>query len=79
MNSMPAASNARRTAISFAAVSEVSFSVSSARRIVVTLKAVARERSSALQRMSARAGRITEEAINETFQRLTERIEASSV
>jgi len=58
MNSTPAASKARRTAKSFAVVMDVSSSVSSARRIVVTLRAVSRARSSALQRMSARAALI---------------------
>src|SRR5262249_25667319 len=55
MNSTPAASSARRSAWSFAAVSEVLFSVNSARRIVVTPTAEYRARSSALQRTSARA------------------------
>ena len=58
MNSTPAASKARRTAKSFAVVIDVSSSVSSARRIVVTLRAVSRARSSALQRMRARAALI---------------------
>ena len=58
MNSTPAASKARRTAKSLAVVIDVSSSVSSARRIVVTLKAVSRARSSALQRMRARAALI---------------------
>jgi hypothetical protein len=58
MNSTPAASKARRTAKSLAVVIDVSSSVSSARLIVVTLRAVSRARSSALQRMSARAALI---------------------
>ena len=58
MNSTPATSKARRTAKSFAVVIDVSSSVSSARRMVVTLRAVSRARSSALQRMSARAALI---------------------
>ena len=45
MNSTPAASNARRTAKSLAAVIDVSSSVSSARRMVVTPRADARARS----------------------------------
>src|SRR6516165_5084415 len=55
MNSTPAASSARRSAWSLAAVSEVLFSVNSARRIVVTPTAECRARSSALQWTSARA------------------------
>ncbi len=58
MNSTPADSSARRTAKLLAAVIEVSPSVSSARRIVATLRAVSRARSSALHRMSARAALI---------------------
>ena len=58
MNSTPAASKARRTAKSLAVVIDVSSSVSSARRIVVTLRAVSRARSSAVHRMSARAALI---------------------
>ena len=58
MNSTPAASKVRRTAKSLAVVIDVSSSVSSARLIVVTLRAVSRARSSALQRMSARAALI---------------------
>jgi hypothetical protein len=54
MNSTPAASSARRRAWLFAAVREVLFSVSSARRIVVTPTAECRARSSALHRTSAR-------------------------
>jgi hypothetical protein len=45
MNSTPAASKARRTARSFAAVIEVSSSVSSARRIVATPTEDSRARS----------------------------------
>ena len=58
MNSTPAASKARRTARSFAAVMDVSPSVSSARRIVATLSDERPARSSALQRMSERAALI---------------------
>jgi hypothetical protein len=58
MNSMPAASRARRMAKSFATVIEVSSSVSSARRIVVTPTEDSRARSSALHRISARAALI---------------------
>jgi hypothetical protein len=58
MNSTPAASKVRRTAKSLAVVIDVSSSVSSARLIVVTLRAVSRARSSALQRMRARAALI---------------------
>jgi hypothetical protein len=58
MNSTPAASKARRTAKSFAAVIEVSSSVSSARRTVATLRSDCRARSSALQRRRARAALI---------------------
>src|SRR3984957_17920725 len=58
MNSMPAASNARRIARSFAAVNDVWCSVNSARRIVVTARAEARARSSAVQRIRARPARI---------------------
>ena len=58
MNSMPAASRARRTAWSLAAVIDVSLVASSARRIVVTPTAQWRARSSALHRTSARAALI---------------------
>src|SRR5262249_25089793 len=58
MNSTPAASKARRTAKSLAAVIEVSSSVSSARRIVATLRSDRRARSSALQRRRPRAALI---------------------
>jgi hypothetical protein len=58
VNSTPAASNARRTAKSLAAVIDVSSAVSSARRIVVTPTDDAFARSAALQRMRARAARI---------------------
>src|SRR5262249_34908463 len=58
MNSTPAASKARRTAKSLAAVIEVSSSVSSARRIVATLRSDRRARSSALQRRRERAALI---------------------
>jgi len=57
MNTIPAASSAWRTARSLAAVIEVSSSVSSALRMVVTLTADARARSSALHRTSARPAR----------------------
>jgi hypothetical protein len=60
MNSTPAISNAWRTARSFALVSDVSLSRSSARRIVVTLRVVSLARSSALHRISARAALICE-------------------
>jgi hypothetical protein len=52
MNSTPAASRAWRTAKSLATVIDVSLSVSSARRIVVSPTADARARSSALQRIT---------------------------
>jgi hypothetical protein len=58
MNSTPAASRARRTARSLAVVIDVWASVSSARRIVVTPRLDSRARSSALQRMRARAALI---------------------
>src|SRR5215813_11502826 len=58
MNSTPAASKARRTAESLAAVIKVSSSVSSARRIVATLRSDPRARSSALQRRRERAALI---------------------
>jgi hypothetical protein len=58
MNSTPAASKARRTAKSLAAVIEVSSSASSARRMVATLKSDCRARSSALQRRRERAALI---------------------
>ena len=58
MNSTPAASKARRTAKSLAAVIDVSSAVNSARRIVVTPTDDAFARSAALQRMRARAARI---------------------
>src|SRR5262249_20891224 len=58
MNSTPAASKARRTAKSLAAVIEVSSSVSSARRMVATLRSDRPARSSALQRRRARAALI---------------------
>jgi hypothetical protein len=60
MNSTPAASSARRTAKSLAAVIEVSSSVSSARRMVATLRSDCRARSSALQRRRERAALIWE-------------------
>ena len=58
MNSIPAASNAWRSAASLASVTGISPSTTSARRIVATptLEAVARSR--ALHRSSARAARI---------------------
>jgi hypothetical protein len=55
MNSTPAASRARRTAMSLAAVIEVSFSDSSARRMVAAPTADSRARSSARHRRNARA------------------------
>src|SRR5438132_6199078 len=58
MHSAPAASSARRTARSLAAVIEVSFAVSSARRMVATLRSDRRARSSALQRRRERAALI---------------------
>jgi hypothetical protein len=58
MNSTPADSKARRTARSFAAVMDVSSSVSSARRIVATLRDERLARSSALHRTSERAALI---------------------
>jgi hypothetical protein len=58
MNSTPAASKARRTAKSFAAVSEVWSSVTSARRMVFRPKAASRARSSAVHLSRARAARI---------------------
>src|SRR5262249_24700308 len=58
MNSTPAASRARRTAKSLAAVIEVSSSVSSARRIVATLRSDRRARSPALHRRRERAALI---------------------
>jgi hypothetical protein len=58
MNSTPAISKARRIAWSLAAVIDVLQDVSSARRIVVTPTEDAFARSSALQRMRARAARI---------------------
>src|SRR5262249_23974288 len=58
MNSTPAASRARRTAKSLAAVIDVSSSVSSARRMVATLRSDRRARSSALQRRRERAALI---------------------
>src|SRR5262245_9563983 len=58
MNSTPAASNARRMAMSLGAVIEVSFSASSARRMVATPTADSRARSSARQRRKARAALI---------------------
>jgi hypothetical protein len=58
MNSIPAVSNARRMAKSFAAVSFVALARNSARRMVVTPSEVSRARSSALQRINARAARI---------------------
>jgi hypothetical protein len=58
MNSTPADSNARRIAKSLALVSAVSFSFSSARRMVVTLSADAAARSSAVQRMRDRVALI---------------------
>src|SRR5262249_14472883 len=58
MNSMPAASSARRTDRSLAAVMEVFFSASSARRIVATPTADSRARSSARHRTRDRAALI---------------------
>ena len=58
MNSMPAASKALRTARSLASVIDVWFSVSSARRMVATLRSDCRARFSALQRRRARAALI---------------------
>jgi hypothetical protein len=58
INSIPAASRARRTERSFAAVIEVLSNVSSARRMVVTPTADSRARSSAVHRISARAALI---------------------
>ena len=58
MNSTPAASNARRTVISFGTVIDVSLSASSARLIVAMPTADARAKSSARHRRSARAARI---------------------
>src|SRR5262245_19228563 len=58
MNSTPAASKVRRTTMLLAAVIDVSFSVSSARRMVATLRSDCRARSSALQRSRARAALI---------------------
>ena len=58
MNSMPASSSARRIAMSFAGINDVTPSVSSARRIVVTPTKENRARSSALQRIRERAARI---------------------
>jgi len=60
MNSTPAASNARRTARSFAAVMEVSLSVSSARRIVLAPREEAVANSAALHLRSALAALICE-------------------
>jgi hypothetical protein len=58
MNSTPAASRARRMASSFAAVSEVAPSATSALRIVLAPNAASLARSAALHRSSARAARI---------------------
>jgi hypothetical protein len=58
MNWTPADSNALRMAQLFAAVSDVSSIVNSARRIVVTPTDDDRARSSALQRINALAARI---------------------
>ena len=58
MNSTPAASNARRTARSFAAVIEVSSTASSARRMVAIPTDDSRARSSARHRTNARAALI---------------------
>ena len=58
MNSTPAASRARRTAVSFGAVIDVSPSASSARLTVATPTADARAKSCARQCKSARAPRI---------------------
>jgi hypothetical protein len=58
MNSTPEASKARRTAKSFAAVSEVWSSAASARRIVFRPKAASRARSSTVHLIMARAARI---------------------
>jgi hypothetical protein len=58
MNSTPAASKARRTAKSFAAVREVWSSATSARRMVFRPNAASRARSSAVHLRRARAARI---------------------
>ena len=58
MNSIPADSNACRMAASFAAVTGISPSITSTRRIVATPTFDARARSSALHRSIARAARI---------------------
>src|SRR5262249_48427790 len=58
INATPAASKVRRTTMSLATVIDVSFSVSSARRMVATLRSDSRARSSALQRSRARAALI---------------------
>jgi hypothetical protein len=58
MNSTPAASNARRTANSFAVVMEVALSASSARRIVRKLTLDWRARSSAVHLIRDRAALI---------------------
>jgi hypothetical protein len=58
MNSTPAASKARRMAMSFGVVIDVSVSASSARRMVATPTADSRARSSARHRRNARAALI---------------------
>src|SRR5882762_7683142 len=58
MNSTPAVSRARRTAKLFETVIAVTSAINSARRMVATLKVECLARSSALQRMRARAARI---------------------
>ena len=58
MNAMPASSSARRIAMSFAGINDVTPSVNSARRIVVTPTEDDRARSSALHRIRERAARI---------------------
>jgi hypothetical protein len=58
MNSIPAASSACRMAASFAAVTGISPSITSTRRIVATPTFDSRAKSSALRRSIARAARI---------------------
>ena len=58
MNSIPAASSACRMAASFAAVTGISPSITSTRRIVATPTFDSRAKSSALKRSIARAARI---------------------
>jgi hypothetical protein len=57
MNSIPAVSNARRMAASFASVTGISPSMTSALRIVATPTFDARAKSRAVHRISARAAR----------------------